>query len=98
MEASEFPRVVQSFVTRAEPSATIAASHTARPMPTRTPSGSADDLDAATTLKSAHWVRPELVAEINYLTWADGGLLRQPGFIGPRDDKPAREARRERPA
>ena len=49
-------------------------------------------------LSKVHWVRPELVAEITYLTWAEDGLLRHTVFIGLRDDKPAREVRRERPA
>ena len=49
-------------------------------------------------LSKVHWVRPELVAEITYLTWAEDGLLRHTVFVGLRDDKPAREVRRERPA
>ena len=49
-------------------------------------------------LSKVHWVRPELVAEITYLTWAEDGLLRHTVFIGLRDDKPPREVRRERPA
>jgi bifunctional non-homologous end joining protein LigD len=49
-------------------------------------------------LSRVHWVRPVLVAEITYLTWADDGLLRHTVFVGLRDDKPAREVRRERPA
>jgi DNA ligase D-like protein (predicted ligase) len=47
-------------------------------------------------LSRVHWVRPVLVAEITYLTWADDGLLRHTVFIGLRDDKPAHEVRRER--
>jgi DNA ligase D-like protein (predicted ligase) len=49
-------------------------------------------------LSKVHWVRPELVAEITYLTWAEDGLLRHTAFVGLREDKPAREVRRERPA
>ena len=49
-------------------------------------------------LSKAPWVRPELVAEITYLDWAEDGLLRHTVFVGLRDDKPAREVRRERPA
>jgi DNA ligase D-like protein (predicted ligase) len=48
-------------------------------------------------LSKVHWVRPELVAEITYLNWAEDGLLRHTVFVGLRDDKPAREVRRERP-
>jgi ATP-dependent DNA ligase len=49
-------------------------------------------------LSRVHWVRPVLVAEFTYLTWADDGLLRHTVFVGLRDDKPPREVRRERPA
>ena len=28
-------------------------------------------------LSRVHWVRPELVAEVKYLTWTDDNLLRQ---------------------
>jgi bifunctional non-homologous end joining protein LigD len=48
-------------------------------------------------LSKAHWVRPELVAEITYLSWSDDGLLRHTVFLGLREDKPAREVRREAP-
>lgn len=47
-------------------------------------------------LSKVHWVRPELVAEITYLSWTDDGLLRHTVFLGLRDDKPARDVRRER--
>jgi bifunctional non-homologous end joining protein LigD len=46
-------------------------------------------------LLKVHWMRPELVAEITYLGWTDEPLLRQTVFVGLRDDKPAREVRRE---
>jgi ATP-dependent DNA ligase len=36
-----------------------------------------------------HWVRPELVAEVKYLTWTDDNLLRQVVYEGLREDKPA---------
>ena len=48
-------------------------------------------------LSRVHWVRPELVAEITFLGWTDEPLLRHPVFVGLRDDKPAREVRREQP-
>ena len=41
------------------------------------------------------WVEPKLVAEIGFSEWTSAGLLRHPRFIGLRDDKPAREVRRE---
>ena len=49
-------------------------------------------------LSKAHWVRPELVAEITYLNWTEDGLLRHTVFLGLREDKPAREVRREMPS
>jgi bifunctional non-homologous end joining protein LigD len=46
-------------------------------------------------LAKIHWLRPELVAEITYLSWPDDGLLRHTVFVGLREDKPAREVQRE---
>jgi ATP-dependent DNA ligase len=48
-------------------------------------------------LAKVHWIRPELVAEITYLSWPDDGLLRHTVFVGMREDKSAREVQRERP-
>jgi bifunctional non-homologous end joining protein LigD len=48
-------------------------------------------------LSRMHWVRPELVAEVKYLTWTDDNLLRQVVYEGLRDDKPAAEVRRPVP-
>ena len=42
-----------------------------------------------------HWVRPSLVAEVNFTSWTDEGLLRQASFLGLRNDKPARAITRE---
>ena len=36
-----------------------------------------------------HWVKPRLVAEIEYAEWTQNGLLRQPRFEGLRMDKKA---------
>ena len=49
-------------------------------------------------LPQVHWVEPQLVAEITYLTWTADGLLRRTVYVGLRADKPAREVRRERRA
>jgi len=46
-------------------------------------------------LSRVHWVRPELVAEITYLGWTDEPLLRHTVFVGLREDKPARQVRRD---
>jgi bifunctional non-homologous end joining protein LigD len=48
-------------------------------------------------LSRVHWVKPQLVAEITYLTWTEDGLLRQTVYMGLRSDKPAAEVRRELP-
>src|SRR5262249_22047544 len=48
-------------------------------------------------LSRVHWVRPELVAEVKYLTWTDENLLRQVVYQGLREDKPAAEVRRPLP-
>lgn len=40
-------------------------------------------------LSRVHWVRPELVVEVTYLTWTDDNLLRQVSYQGEREDKPA---------
>ena len=48
-------------------------------------------------LSRVHWLRPELVCEVTYLTQTADGLLRAVSYQGMRADKPAREARRERP-
>jgi bifunctional non-homologous end joining protein LigD len=48
------------------------------------------------TNEPAHWVDPKVVVEVKFIQWTDEGLLRQPVFLGVRDDKPARRVRREK--
>lgn len=43
------------------------------------------------TNERAHWVRPKLVVEVKFAEWTSDRLLRQPIFLGTRDDKPARD-------
>ena len=48
-------------------------------------------------LSRVHWVRPELVVEVTYLTWTEDNLLRQVSYQGQREDKPARQVVRPVP-
>jgi bifunctional non-homologous end joining protein LigD len=48
--------------------------------------------------RGTHWVEPELVAQVGFTEWTRDGRLRHPRFLGLRDDKPARDVVRERPA
>ena len=47
------------------------------------------------TNEKAHWVEPRYIAEIKFNEWTAGGHLRQPIFLGLRDDKDPREVVRE---
>jgi bifunctional non-homologous end joining protein LigD len=57
------------------------------------PFGAGDPPTRGTT-----WVEPELVAQVAFTEWTRDGRLRHPRYLGLRDDKPAREVVRERPA
>jgi DNA ligase D-like protein (predicted ligase) len=48
--------------------------------------------------KGTHWVAPELVAQIAFAEWTGAGRLRQPRFLGLREDKRPDEVVRERAA
>ena len=47
------------------------------------------------TNEKAHWTSPKVVVEVKFGEWTADGKLRQPIFLGVRDDKPAREVTRE---
>jgi bifunctional non-homologous end joining protein LigD len=38
--------------------------------------------------KGAHWIKPRLVAEVQFSEFTDEGILRHPSFMGLREDKP----------
>jgi bifunctional non-homologous end joining protein LigD len=47
--------------------------------------------------RGVHWTRPKLVAQIGFAEWTRDARLRQPRFLGLRDDKRPAEVVRERP-
>jgi ATP-dependent DNA ligase len=45
--------------------------------------------------RGTHWTRPEFVAQIGFAEWTADGRLRQPRFLGLRDDKHPAEVVKE---
>ena len=46
-------------------------------------------------MKKMHWVNPKFVAQIKFAEWTRDGKLRQPVFLGLREDKAPREVVKE---
>ena len=55
------------------------------------------DFPAGGKGRGMHWLKPQLVAEVNFAEWTASGRVRQASFLGLRSDKPAREIVRELP-
>jgi bifunctional non-homologous end joining protein LigD len=47
------------------------------------------------TSEPAHWVRPDLVAQVRFTEWTADNKLRHPVYLGLRDDKGAKDVVRE---
>jgi bifunctional non-homologous end joining protein LigD len=54
-------------------------------------------IDGIPRARGSHWVRPELVCEVEFLRWTRDGKLRAPSFKGIRDDKAIEDTVREEP-
>lgn len=54
-------------------------------------------VDARPIPRGTHWTRPDLVAQIGFAEWTSDARLRQPRFLGLRDDKSPADVVRERP-
>jgi bifunctional non-homologous end joining protein LigD len=48
------------------------------------------------TNERAHWIEPQIVVEVKFSEWTADGKLRQPIYIGTRDDKNPEEVGREK--
>ena len=47
------------------------------------------------TNEPATWLKPKLVGQVKFAEWTRDGLMRQPIFLGLRDDKEPKEVKRE---
>ena len=54
--------------------------------------------DRVKTNEPAHWVRPDLVAQVRFTEWTADNKLRHPVYLGLRDDKKAGSVTREVPS
>ena len=50
----------------------------------------------ASEMKDCHWVEPQMVCQVKFSEWTRDDRLRQPVFLGLREDKDAKEVVRER--
>jgi bifunctional non-homologous end joining protein LigD len=68
-----------------------------RKMPLAEPPPRDNRFGSPLKLSRVHWVRPEVVVEVTYLTWTEDNLLRQVSYQGQREDKSARQVVRPMP-
>ncbi len=52
----------------------------------------------ASQMKLCHWLKPKFVCQVRFSEWTRDGSLRQPVFLGLREDKDPREVVREKRA
>lgn len=48
-----------------------------------------------TAMRTVTWIEPDLIAQVKFTEWTMDGLLRQPVFLGLREDKSAKTVHRE---
>ena len=63
-------------------------------LPDEHPSRCGESLTAE-KMKQCVWVRPKLIAVVEFLEWTDADRLRHSHFVGLREDKDAREVVKE---
>ena len=68
--------------------------HKLKPLETKTPPFE----ETPKTNEKAHWVKPKIVVEVKFNEWTSDRRLRQPIFLGVRDDKPASKVGLEGPS
>jgi bifunctional non-homologous end joining protein LigD len=56
------------------------------------------EVAGAPRMRAATWVKPRLVAQVEFTEWTADGKLRHPSFMGLRDDKSPMECKLETPS
>ena len=49
----------------------------------------------AEDMKGLRWTTPAVVVQIRFVAWTADGRLRQPSYLGIREDKPVKDVSRE---